>query len=112
AIRELECSDSFRGCNFAPFKINDLAGESTSHVEMTRDGFSFLAFGFTGPEVRASGGRMRVCTVGTYMWDVWTTAKGQARQPLRRPRWPRTTPARATPHHTPHLSASIRPLSP
>ncbi len=50
AIRELHCSDEFRAANFRPFKIKDLTGESTSHVEMTKDGFAFLAFGFTGAE--------------------------------------------------------------
>lgn len=34
--------------NFRPFKIKDLSGESTSHYEMTRDGFTLLAMGFTG----------------------------------------------------------------
>jgi Rha family phage regulatory protein len=42
-IRNLACSPSFRDVNFDVFKINDLTGESTSHVEMTRDGFTFLA---------------------------------------------------------------------
>ncbi|PZU95036.1 MAG: hypothetical protein DI527_02100 [Chelatococcus sp.] len=50
AIREMDCSDEFRGCNFAPFKTNDLSGESTSHVDMTRDGFVFLVMGFIGPK--------------------------------------------------------------
>ncbi len=48
AIRELQCSDEFRRCNFASFKINDLPGEVTSHVTMTKDGFAFLVMGFTG----------------------------------------------------------------
>jgi len=48
AIRNLECSPDFRGSNFRPFKINDLSGYSTSHVDMTRDVFVFLAMGFTG----------------------------------------------------------------
>lgn len=48
AIRDMECSADFRGRNFTPFKINDLSGDSTSHVRMTRDGFMFLAMGFTG----------------------------------------------------------------
>lgn len=48
AIRDLGCSPEFRRCNFAPFKIKDLTGEATSHVEMTKDGFAFLAMGFTG----------------------------------------------------------------
>lgn len=33
---------------FGPFKINDLTGETTSHYEMDRDGFTLLAMGFTG----------------------------------------------------------------
>ncbi|CAO4186210.1 Antirepressor protein C-terminal domain-containing protein [Methylorubrum aminovorans] len=48
AITNLHCSDSFRSANFRPIKINDLRGESTSHVEMTKDGFAFLVMGFTG----------------------------------------------------------------
>ena len=48
AIRDLQCSDGFRRCNFASFKINDLPEEATSHVTMTKDGFAFLVMGFTG----------------------------------------------------------------
>ncbi len=48
AIRDLHCSTKFTQRNFSPFKTNDLSGESTSHVRMTRDGFVFLAMGFTG----------------------------------------------------------------
>lgn len=48
SIREAKCSDDFSRRNFAPFKINDLTGESTSHYEMTKDGFTFIAMGFTG----------------------------------------------------------------
>lgn len=47
-IREMKCSDDFRRHNFVPFKIKDLSGESTSHVTMTKNGFTFLAMGFTG----------------------------------------------------------------
>lgn len=47
-IREMKCSDDFRRHNFVPFKIKDLSGESTSHVTMTKNGFIFLAMGFTG----------------------------------------------------------------
>lgn len=47
-IRELSCSPDFRRHNFVPFKNNDLTGEYTSHVMMTKDGFMFLAMGFTG----------------------------------------------------------------
>lgn len=34
--------------NFEAFKTKDLTGESTSHYEMDRDGFTLLAMGFTG----------------------------------------------------------------
>ena len=50
AIRGLECSTEFNRRNFAPFKNRDLTGVSTSHIEMTRDGFMFLVMGFTGTE--------------------------------------------------------------
>jgi Rha family phage regulatory protein len=53
AIRELGCSPEFRERNFASFKINDLTGENTSHVTMTKDGFTFLAMGFTGGRAAA-----------------------------------------------------------
>lgn len=52
-IRNLHCTEDFRGRNFAPFKIKDLTGETTSHVEMTKDGFTFLAMGFTGAKAAA-----------------------------------------------------------
>lgn len=48
AVRNLNCSDTFRRSNFRSNVIKDLSGESTSHVEMTKDGFTFLAMGFTG----------------------------------------------------------------
>jgi Rha family phage regulatory protein len=49
AIRELIAKEPELGRrNFASFKINDLTGESTSHFEMDRDGFTLLAMGFTG----------------------------------------------------------------
>lgn len=48
AIRNLDCSPDFSRSHFRPFKINDLSGDSTAYVEMTRDGFMFLAMGFTG----------------------------------------------------------------
>lgn len=47
-IREMHCSEDFRMSNYGPFLINDLSGVSTSHVMMTKDGFTFLAMGFTG----------------------------------------------------------------
>lgn len=59
AIENIECSDKFRQCNFAlvmeSMTYTDKNGFSKSkqtkrvgHVEMTKDGFIFLAMGFTG----------------------------------------------------------------
>lgn len=49
AIRNLIAKEPSLGLhNFRPFKIKDLTGESTSHYEMDRDGFTLLAMGFTG----------------------------------------------------------------
>jgi len=48
AIRNLNCSNDFKGRNFAPNKNKDLTGEYTESVDMTRDGFTFLVMGFTG----------------------------------------------------------------
>ncbi len=54
AVRNLECSDAFRGRNFAP-TFYAVPGPNNSvrqeeMYEITRDGFAFLAMGFTGAE--------------------------------------------------------------
>jgi len=61
-IRRLHCSAEFAGRNFAPCKINDLTGEATSHVEMTKDGFAFLVMGFTGEHA----GRFKEAYIGAF----------------------------------------------
>ncbi len=49
AIRNLEKNArEFVSANFRPFKINDLTGVSVAHYDMTKDGFTLLAMGFTG----------------------------------------------------------------
>ncbi len=48
AIRDLLAKEPPLAPNFRPFKINDLTGETTSHVEMDRRGFTVLVMGFTG----------------------------------------------------------------
>lgn len=48
AIRNLDCSSEFYERNFAPVKYQDTKGEFRPMFEMTRDGFTFLAMGFTG----------------------------------------------------------------
>lgn len=50
AIDQIECSPEFNGRNFAPVEYTDAKGESRPEYRMTRDGFMFLAMGFTGAE--------------------------------------------------------------
>jgi Rha family phage regulatory protein len=49
-------SDDFRGSNFGPLQNQTLGDPNygkTSHVDMTRDGFTFLVMGFTGKDAAA-----------------------------------------------------------
>lgn len=50
AIQNLDCSAEFNRRNFAFVEYVDSKGELRPCVEMTRDGFTFLAMGFTGKE--------------------------------------------------------------
>lgn len=50
AIKTLECSAEFSLRNFAQSEFVDERGKRRSAYRMTRDGFVFLAMGFTGPE--------------------------------------------------------------
>ena len=50
AIENLDCSPEFNRRNFAVVEYTDAKGEKRPAVEMTRDGFTFLAMGFTGKE--------------------------------------------------------------
>lgn len=53
SIANLECSAEFAELNFQPSEYKDPTGRMLPMVEMTRDGFTMLAFGFTGaPAVR------------------------------------------------------------
>lgn len=48
SINKMECSDKFRRLNFKPsFHVNE-QGKRLPMFNITRDGFSFLAMGFTG----------------------------------------------------------------
>lgn len=47
-IQNLECSTSFTESNFGPSEYTDSTGRKLPEVLMTRDGFTFLAMGFTG----------------------------------------------------------------
>jgi Rha family phage regulatory protein len=49
AIDFAECSAEFRQRNFARATYIDAQGKPRPEVEMTRDGFVFVAMGFTGP---------------------------------------------------------------
>jgi Rha family phage regulatory protein len=50
AISNLECSEGFRQRNFASADYLDEQGKPRPMFEITRDGFSFLAMGFTGKD--------------------------------------------------------------
>ena len=53
AISNLECSEEFNERNFAPVEYKDAKGERRPAYRLTRDGFSFLAMGFTGKKAAA-----------------------------------------------------------
>lgn len=48
AVKNLECSAEFNRRNFEPISYYDSYGRQQSAFEITRDGFMFLAMGFTG----------------------------------------------------------------
>lgn len=50
AIRELECSKEFNESNFGLVDYTDKKGEQRPEYTMTRDGFTLVAFSFTGKE--------------------------------------------------------------
>lgn len=47
-ISNLECSEEFNRLNFEPVEYLDAKGEKRPAFEMTKNGFVFLAMGFTG----------------------------------------------------------------
>ena len=50
AIKNLECSQEFSRRNFAGTSYNDSQNKPRPMYEITRDGFTFLCMGFTGPQ--------------------------------------------------------------
>jgi len=50
AIKNLECSESFRESNFRLSSYRSAQNKILPCYEMTKDGFCFLAMGFTGKE--------------------------------------------------------------
>jgi Rha family phage regulatory protein len=53
AIRNLDCPAYFNARNFVSVEYLDAKGERRPYYEITRDGFAFLAMGFTGKEAAA-----------------------------------------------------------
>lgn len=49
-IQNLECSEEFTRLNFQLSEYTDSTGRKLPMYNITRDGFSFLAMGFTGPK--------------------------------------------------------------
>ena len=52
-LKNLECSDDFRERNFAPSSYVSSQKKTLPCVSMTKDGFCFLAMGFTGSKAAA-----------------------------------------------------------
>jgi Rha family phage regulatory protein len=50
AIKGLDCPDEFSAVNFNGAYYADAQGKSRPMYEMTKDGFTFLVMGFTGPK--------------------------------------------------------------
>lgn len=50
AIQNMECSDGFRRLNFEPSSYVNEQGKEQPCYRLSRDGFAFLAMGFTGKE--------------------------------------------------------------
>jgi Rha family phage regulatory protein len=50
SLNHIECSPEFSERNFALSEYKDASGKSNPYYEMTKDGFTFLAMGFTGKE--------------------------------------------------------------
>lgn len=53
AIEDLECTDGFRARNFAHSSYISAQGKTLPCMLMTKDGFCFLAMGFTGAKAAA-----------------------------------------------------------
>ncbi len=49
-IRDMECSDTFRQSNFGLSSYKSAQGKSLPMYEVTKDGFTILAMGYTGKE--------------------------------------------------------------
>jgi phage regulator Rha-like protein len=49
-LRELECSTEFAQRNFTPSSYTNLQNKEQPMYQITRDGFTMLAMGFTGKE--------------------------------------------------------------
>ena len=49
-IDNLDCSDEFRVLNFEQSSYTSEQNKKLTCVDMTRDGFTFLCMGFTGPD--------------------------------------------------------------
>ena len=50
AIKKLDCSQEFNERNFTLVEYVDAKGEKRPMYEMTKNGFSFIAMGFTGKQ--------------------------------------------------------------
>ena len=80
AIRKLECSDGFRLLHFQESSYLNEQGKPQPSYELTRDGFSMLAFGFTGKE--AAAWREKYIAAFNWMEQELTRIKFQQQEPI------------------------------
>lgn len=68
-IENLECSEEFRQLNFehTPY-THPQNGQTYPAYRITRDGFCFLAMGFTGKNVETAASKLRPPNIGTHIF--------------------------------------------
>lgn len=79
AIRNLKCSEAFSRRNLAESDYTDERGKTQKSYELTRDGFTMLAFGFTGDD--AVAWREKYITAFNWMEQELTRIKFQQQEP-------------------------------
>jgi len=79
AIKALDCSEEFAQANFGLGSYLDKNNQPRPMYEITRDGFTFLGMGFTGPQAA----RFKEAYIAAF--SAMASALGQGRPPLPAP---------------------------
>jgi Rha family phage regulatory protein len=87
AIRNLGITEEFRVCNFGQSNYLNKQGKNIDEIMMTRDGFSILAMGFTGPEAMRwkidfinAFNAMEKALLRTIKSETWARARIQGKE--------------------------------